>query len=278
MSPAIGRKRNHRHHRPQAVGRKRITERLKPDRIGIALTGPYAEWDLKKNDAIREVKKGVTVNQIISIKGGNDPERSKRIVDRIPDQLFVGEPRIRVKQVEEHPSEDVRGLIEEVRQRALGSGPLTPIVADALKIARTLKKNEESTWLERELYGYETRPIDQPNTFPEYRRVPAKIHHRLEAVTITGPVTNEFVVDRTLFVSFSVMRIEDTVNGARSRDAVELVFWMKTPKEYLDLAKEQKAQIASENPGKTPFIVQISDLERLLSELRLRIHRFVTAA
>ena len=41
--------------------------------------------------------------------------------------------------------------------------------------------------------------------------------------------------------------LEDTVNGARSRDAVELVFWMETPKEYLDFAKEQKAQIASEN-------------------------------
>jgi hypothetical protein len=77
-----------------------------------------------------------------------------------------------------------------------------------------------------------------------------------------------------LFVSFPVSRIEETVNGARSRDAEQLVFWMSTPKEFTDLAKEQSAQISSENAGKTPFLVQISDLERLLSEVRLRIHRF----
>jgi hypothetical protein len=226
---------------------------------------------------IGEVQRGGTVIQNIYTSQGNAPESSKRILERIPDQLFVREPRVRSSQVQVEPSEDVRGLIQKVAQNALGSSPLTAIVADALEISRTLKKDEESRWLKRELYGYEKKPSDQPSTFPEYRRISARIPIRLSASTTTGPRSEDLNVERTLFVSFPVKRLEDTVSGARSRDALELVFWMDTPEEFSDLAKEQHAQISSERAGKTPFIVQINDLERLLSELRLRIHRFVTS-
>jgi hypothetical protein len=240
----------------------------------------YLLFDRKKKTSvvtIGEVQRAGTVVQNIYVSRDNDPESSKRIIEGIPDQLFVGEPRAHREPIQGQHSDDLRGLIKKVTQSALGSDPLTPIVADALEIARTLKKDEESRWLERELYGYEKRPTDQPNTFPDYRRVSAKIPVQLSGITASGEVSENFDIDRTLFVSFSVKRLEDTVNGARSRGAIELVLWMTTPKELSDLAKEQNAQVTSEKTGKTPFLVQINDLERLLSELRLRIHRFATS-
>jgi hypothetical protein len=242
--------------------------------VGVILYFLFGRKKKASGVTIGEVQRGGTVVQNIFVGRDNDPESSKRIIDGIPDQLFVGEPRAHPQPVQRQPNGDQRGLIEKVAGSALGNDPLTPIVADALEIARTLKKDEESRWLERELYGYEKRPTDQPNTFPEYRRVPATIPVRLSGITTSGKVAEDLNLERTLFVSFPVKRLEDMVNGARSRDAMELVFWMTTPKELSDLAKELKAQVTSENMGKTPFLVQISDLERLLSELRLRIHKF----
>jgi hypothetical protein len=53
---------------------------------------------------------------------------------------------------------------------------------------------------------------------------------------------------------------------------------MPTPNYLVDTAKEQGATITSDEPGKAPFIVEVMDLERLLSDLRLRIHRFITTS
>jgi hypothetical protein len=227
---------------------------------------------------IREVQRGGIVVQNINVGRDTDPESSKRITEGIPDQLFVGEPRAHTEPIREPYYGNIRDLIQKVAHSALGSDPLTPIIGDALEIARTLKRDEESRWLKRELYGYEERPTDQPKTFPDYRRVTTKVPIRVSGITKWGEtLSRDFDIERTLFVSLPVNRIEDTVSGARSRGALELVFWMNTPKEFSEMAREQNAQIASENAGKTPFIVQINDLERLLSELRLRIHKFVTA-
>lgn len=239
----------------------------------------YVLFGRKKESPVitQNVQGGATVIQNIYLGEGNSPESSKRILEKIPDQLFVPQSRSRVRPVQPVASENLEGLIQKVAQNALGSGPLTPLVADALEIARTLNRDEESRWLQRELYGYERIPSDQPNTFPEYRRISGRIPIRLEAITTTGPHSEDVNVERILFVSFPVKRVEETASGARSRDAAELVFWIDTPEEFSELAREQNAQITSEHVGKTPFIAQIGDLERLLSELRLRIHRFVTA-
>jgi hypothetical protein len=225
---------------------------------------------------IEEAPRGGLV--VHNIYAGRDSvgKLTMTIAEEIPEELIIGVTRVHGKPRRER-LKDINGLIQKVLQSVLEDVPLALVVADALTIARTLRKDEESRWLERELYGYEASPTDQPNTFPEYRRISTKIPIRLHAFTTEGEKSEDFAVERTLFVSFPIVRIEDTAKRARIRNADELVFWIQTPRELSDLAREQGARATSDSPGRIPCLVQISDLERIVSELRLRIHKFVSA-
>jgi hypothetical protein len=78
--------------------------------------------------------------------------------------------------------------IQEIANNILNERmSLTPLVGHTLQIAKQLGKSEEETWLERELYGYDKIPRDQPNTFPEYRRIPTTVHIQMTGIMQTGP-------------------------------------------------------------------------------------------
>ena len=152
---------------------------------------------------------------------------------------------------------------------------LAPLVGKTLQIARSMGRAEESRWLERELYGYERIPDDQPTTFPEYRRVLGNVRIQMTGVTTSGPFDNQTNAERTIFVSFPVNQIESDVRNARRNRTDRLIFWLPIPQEWIP-PRNLNATVTSDRQGHAPFIVEIRSLERLLHLLRLSIHRFVT--
>jgi hypothetical protein len=155
------------------------------------------------------------------------------------------------------------------------TSPLAPLIGRTLQIAKELGKVEESRWLERELYGYEKIPDDQPSTFPEYRRIHATATIHMTGFTTGGPIDEEINVERMLFVSFPISWIENSVRSARRNGAEELVFWMPTSDDLVP-PKELRATLTSDKPGRTPFIVEVGSLEKLLYSVRLSIHKFIS--
>lgn len=155
------------------------------------------------------------------------------------------------------------------------TSPIAPLVAKALQTAKELGKAEESTWLERELYGYGKIPDDQPTTFPEYRRILGTVAVRMTGFTTNGPFDQTLKAERTIFVSFPVSQIENRVNSARRNGSEEFIFWMPIPDDLLP-PKELAATVTSDKAGRAPFIVELESLEKLLYSLRLSIHKFIS--
>lgn len=155
------------------------------------------------------------------------------------------------------------------------SSPLAPLIGKTLQVAKQLGKAEESRWLERELYGYEKIPDDQPTTFPEYRRIPGIVAVRMTGFTTSGPFDKTMKAERTIFVSFPISQIENRVTSARRNGSEEFIFWMPIPDDLLP-PKELGATVTSDNPGRAPFIVELGSLEKLLNSLRLSIHKFIS--
>ncbi len=240
--------------------------------VAVALIALY--FQIRRGNAnttVQQAEKG-TVQQLVI----NSPNTT--VVNQNPTantgELFASTHRKheRILPASQTTVPQRQEILDQVLNEA---SPLAPLIGKTLQIAKELGRMEESRWLERELYGYEKRPDDQPTTFPEYRRIPAIVTIQLKGFTTAGPIDEEINAERTIFVSFPTSQIENDVMSARRNGSEKFVFWMPTPDDLVP-PKKLRATVTSEKPGHSPFIVELGSLEKLLYSLRLSVHKFIS--
>jgi len=72
-----------------------------------------------------------------------------------------------------------------------------------------------------------------------------------------------------IFFGKPVIEIERIIQEAG--ESTQLILWAPVPENWKEIAKKYKTTLAE----KTPFIISVSDLRRILEQIRLRVHKFL---
>lgn len=256
------------------IGGKTLYKKYKSKKIASITESPLANiQQVERAETVVGPQINIQVSDVEGVAAIKEIFSNKRSLVR----ASVG--RLTVPKKKSAPMKvNIQALTQEVKDKVLTDAPLTPLIAKCLDIARTLDRKEDVSWIERELYGcpewysvsekIESKDMSDKSVFPDYRRVKAKVY--ISFRNYSGLPLRDITLQPRMFVGFPVHRIEQVVRGT-GRDTL-IVMRSPAPEEYSEVFDKLGVKVEED----VPFVINAEDLRRLLSELRLRTHRFVT--
>lgn len=216
-------------------------------------------------------------NNVIQVNFTGSGELQKPKIEVSKGKMIIGD---KAKKRDKKIGKPTDELVEFVKANIFQSQePLSDLLSKSIEIAKRLDKKDDLYWLERELYGAEewsskkgteARSTSDKRLFPDYRTVKAKV---TVDFVLSGGRHEVKEYEFNFFLGMSTIEIERIVKDAGN--LTQLLMRTTLPEDWVKLAK--KHDLNFERQEKVPYIIDVADLKRILEQIRLRVHKFVSS-
>ena len=234
----------------------------------ISATGKFIEK--------RGVEFKVRSPQTTTIVKGNinvpTVKASQSQADNLHNELFHLSPNFALTLNETVMDEEATtAKIYDVKKSLDADVALSSILASCIDIARSLNRESDAIWMERESFGApewrNSAIVDVTDSFifPAYRLIDAEMYLNYKKEGESHPTIEEYYVP--VFESRPVYLIENAVLDAQSGNADYIEFNAPTPLQWSSMASLGEF---------VPMAIDVRDYEIILKEIKRRIYDFIT--
>jgi len=192
--------------------------------------------------------------------------------DNLHNELFHLSPNFALTLNETVMDEEATtAKIYEVKKNLDSDVALSSILASCIDIARSLNRESDAIWMERESFGApewrNSAIVDVTDSliFPEYRLIDAEMYLNYKKEGESHPTIEEYYVP--VFESRPVYLVENAVLDAQSENADYIEFNAPTPLQWSSMASLGEF---------VPMAIDVRDYEIILKEIKRRIYDFIT--
>jgi hypothetical protein len=197
---------------------------------------------------------------------------SQSQADNLHNELFHLSPNFALILNETVMDEETTtAKIYELKKNLDSDVALSPILASCIDIARSLNRESDAIWMERESFGApewrNSAIVDVTDSliFPDYRLIDAKMYLNYKKEGDSYPTIEEYNVP--VFESRPVYLVENAVLDAQSENADYIEFNAPTPLQCSSMASLGEF---------VPMAINVRDYEIILKEIKRRIYDFIT--
>jgi hypothetical protein len=197
---------------------------------------------------------------------------SQSQADNLHNELFHLSPNFALILNETVMDEETTtAKIYELKKNLGSDVALSPILASCIDIARSLNRESDAIWMERESFGApewrNSAIVDVTDSFifPDYRLIDAKMYLNYKKEGESYPTIEEYNVP--VFESRPVYLLENAVLDAQSENADYIEFNAPTPLQCSSMASLGEF---------VPMAINVRDYEIILKEIKRRIYDFIT--
>jgi len=192
--------------------------------------------------------------------------------DNLHNELFHLSPNFALTLNETVMDEEATtAKIYEVKKNLDSDVALSSILASCIDIARSLNRESDAIWMERESFGApewrNSAIVDVTDSliFPDYRLIDAEMYLNYKKEGESHPTIEEYYVP--VFESRPVYLVENAVLDAQSENADYIEFNAPTPLQWSSMASLGEF---------VPMAIDVRDYEIILKEIKRRIYDFIT--